>query len=663
MTLVENVQEIQTHPHDFGPKTLRLLPLSTTPYGLPVYGVSAQTLARLFSEHIDAVQVNEIAESIQKLVGFPCIVRSSGLYEDGEHEAHAGAFESRVSATEADIRNAITAVLADASNKLTRLEDFSLLIQPYKKPLYTGVFFTRDPRGSLLSLIAWSPGATPQVVSGTESTEYLFHRRHLETLPFPWMQPLVEAALRIESDQEGPQDIEWIYTESGYFIVQTRPITTIPSDSYVAMKHVEDSMPHTDFYLDMSGVAENYPHPTPLTYSLLSHLYCADGPISHVYTTLGIAHTSSQPFRLCNGFLYTDKEAELRTFFPSHSYFGKKTLRSHWKSWAGILTTYTNSVALERIQADVNTQDSLYTELVEARLHSEHIHIASIDELRKYLQQVYIPIFKTNLYASRAESRAHALLGTDRVHLMAQLLEECAPVRVIEPPLHLPQGNSLATEDTSVCTYSSHRPPRAQSTQVELTSHERQTLIAASEMMRLREYARIITAWCAHHTRLYAQEHAQAYGLTPYDSLFLTFDDLTRGEMSAQTVHDRKCKYEKNLRALPAILSTLPLHEVGEVRVISSGKARGYVVDESHLQTLGDAREYILFTETLRPDLVRFFPNIVGIVSLMGSTLSHLAIVARENNIPVIVDPTCTVLTNGTYMMDIDTDAVSAPHK
>ena len=171
------------------------------------------------------------------------------------------------------------------------------------------------------------------------------------------------------------------------------------------------------------------------------------------------------------------------------------------------------------------------------------------------------------------------------------------------------------------------------------------------------------SAWCAHHTRAYATERVVAHGLSKSDAPFITLDELRRGTIPAHLVRDRKDVYEKASSNLPSVLSTLPLEEQGDVRVISQGKARGWVVDETHLLHAEPTKDYILFTDTLRPDLVRHFPRIKAIITRAGSTLSHLAIVARESHIPVVVDPHCAVLTDGTYMMDIDTSTVLSPHK
>jgi phosphohistidine swiveling domain-containing protein len=70
-----------------------------------------------------------------------------------------------------------------------------------------------------------------------------------------------------------------------------------------------------------------------------------------------------------------------------------------------------------------------------------------------------------------------------------------------------------------------------------------------------------------------------------------------------------------------------------QIKGVSAGVAEGY------LKTINDTdlKDNILYTELLTPDLTKYFGNITGIVSENGGMLSHLAIMAREQNIPVVV--------------------------
>jgi pyruvate,water dikinase len=72
-------------------------------------------------------------------------------------------------------------------------------------------------------------------------------------------------------------------------------------------------------------------------------------------------------------------------------------------------------------------------------------------------------------------------------------------------------------------------------------------------------------------------------------------------------------------------------HNIG----VSSGIGEGIFVTKANIGTVTGKK--ILYTEVLSPDIVQYFDSIVGIVSNSGGMLSHLAIMAREAKIPVVV--------------------------
>ncbi len=70
---------------------------------------------------------------------------------------------------------------------------------------------------------------------------------------------------------------------------------------------------------------------------------------------------------------------------------------------------------------------------------------------------------------------------------------------------------------------------------------------------------------------------------------------------------------------------------------VSAGSAEGILTIREDLGTHQETAQ-ILYTETLTPDLVQYFGEIKGIVSSHGGVLSHLAILAREQHIPVVTN-------------------------
>ncbi|MBL0057974.1 MAG: hypothetical protein IPP35_02385 [Elusimicrobia bacterium] len=76
----------------------------------------------------------------------------------------------------------------------------------------------------------------------------------------------------------------------------------------------------------------------------------------------------------------------------------------------------------------------------------------------------------------------------------------------------------------------------------------------------------------------------------------------------------------------------------GKYLGVSAGTAEGFLVtvDELGSPERKD-QKMVLFSENLSPNLVTYFDRIQGILSHNGGLLSHLAILARERRLPVMV--------------------------
>ncbi len=596
---IENAQSIKTHPQDFGPKTTRLLLLAGDDIGLPVYGVSAHRLVALCEPSLDS-GIQTLSEEIARTVPAPCIIRSSGLHEDGTEHAHAGEYRSIVADTNNDITRALTEVLNDAQKKLGKLSGFSLLIQPYKKPHYTGVFFSRDPRGGLLSMMAWSSGATPHVVSGSDSIECTFHRNKVHQLPFRWMHAIVATGLMLEEKYGQPQDIEWVYDGVRVYIVQTRPITTIPTELSKLYLILEKERPR-NIYLERSGPAEAYPHPVPLTYSLLAYLYRSGGPIHDVYATHRI-HTGTAPLLTRVGaYLYTDKEAELTNFYPSHSYFGGTKLKPHIARLSGLWKTFRTGMAFAQIQTDTSIYQKNREALDTALTLAEDADIKTWNELQVLLTNLYRVIFEINLVTFVAESKLKTHLKKNEMLIPLLLAELGAPLYPART--RYPHGNSLAIEDASLFT----NPEKSSARSVIATAHTdataRRYAADLAQMLTLREAARCGSAWCAHHTRTVALHIADTCSIPPMLAPYMIFEELESGSAIESILRTRAEYHTAGIKITPPrVLTTCPTELETAVRIISHGYARGLVVDEEYLSknvTVG--KEYILYTPALAP--------------------------------------------------------------
>jgi pyruvate,water dikinase len=92
----------------------------------------------------------------------------------------------------------------------------------------------------------------------------------------------------------------------------------------------------------------------------------------------------------------------------------------------------------------------------------------------------------------------------------------------------------------------------------------------------------------------------------------------------------------KNQYNFPSRLTNLSITPAQTLTAVSTGSAEGVL--KSADQILLDDRNIILYTKVLSPELTKYFPQISGIVSEQGGLLSHLAIIAREKNLPVLVN-------------------------
>ena len=107
---------------------------------------------------------------------------------------------------------------------------------------------------------------------------------------------------------------------------------------------------------------------------------------------------------------------------------------------------------------------------------------------------------------------------------------------------------------------------------------------------------------------------------------------LVRHTNQLRPKNKRKPTYSSQTR-LPTVLSSVPLQNSSVLRCLSTGEARGKLIS---LEAVKKEEKGILFTTLLTPDLVQHFPQLKGILSQEGGLLSHLAIMAREQGIPVI---------------------------
>jgi rifampicin phosphotransferase len=244
-------------------------------------------------------------------------VRSSAVDEDSSAHSFAGQMESYLfQKTKEDIEKSLLACLASAFGERAikyRLEkkiaigaiEAAVVIQSMVEGEKSGVFFTAHPvTGSRKhGLITACYGLGEGIVSGTCNTdEYVVSHddRSVEVKPttkdlqvvfdmqkgsgvmethvakelqeLPCLKASEAAALaeigrNIAAALRRPQDIEWTISGNEIFILQTRPVTSLPPHK---------DLPHNEIVWDNSNIQESYCGvTTPLTFSYANKAYRA----------------------------------------------------------------------------------------------------------------------------------------------------------------------------------------------------------------------------------------------------------------------------------------------------------------------------------------------------------------------------------------------------
>lgn len=226
----------------------------------------------------------EIKNHLLTLGDGPFAVRSSAVDEDGSESSFAGQLESFLQVPPKDVLSKIAEVRDSAFResvlvyRSTRGYDGppatpAVLIQQMIQPESAGVAFSRDPLdpGASHVVISATAGLAERLVAGeVEGDEYRVDRNGdgvSATVQGPSAVltdkeaiSVAELALKAEQHFGAPQDIEWAIQDSKLYIVQSRPITTLPSGTRTVW--------------DNSNIVESYSGVTsPLTFSFARYVY------------------------------------------------------------------------------------------------------------------------------------------------------------------------------------------------------------------------------------------------------------------------------------------------------------------------------------------------------------------------------------------------------
>lgn len=632
-------KQISSYPQQVGAKTRNLAQLIEKGFNVPPFiavpcnevlalcGVNSSPHVRSAGKIIfDKKQLQQLAKMIvNKLPCASYAVRSSALIEDTFEHSYAGQFTTKVAQPPENLATAMYEVLKQAAHYLKgKMGDFSLLIQEYIEPEIAGVTFTRNPLGGREMVIEYHHGRGEELVSGKIKPQ----RKQ-----FYWQQPTkrfeaegfdqaFENFKALERLYKWPQDIEWCYKNGIWYILQTRPLTTISAQQYEQNLFLDNQFPAKQhFFWQKTGISESVPRPTPFALNLLTKIYKSNGPVAKVYKKHNIRYVPTNFLHIIGNELYVDMEAELTTLLPCFSYFQNNTLNSQPKAHQlqGLWHSIRNIISLNALQRSVFRSDIKYHELFEQLC----LRLAAKVDINQTLQKLvdrflkdYELIYEINLLAgmSLKQKKEHFRGTPPNSQHIASLI---APFTMV--------GNSLDIADKSHFRgfQSQHQP---------------------SPWLQLREYGRWLTVKNMSLLREKLIDLAKKIQLSkPHYIYFFTLEELQQAKKLKESLALRRYRtYQKyNKYTSPAVLSSIPLEE-NKTRplMVSPGSATGMLVSLQQLKENPQWKNVIIYAQSLTPDLTEYFDKVKGIISEQGGLLSHLAIMAREKGLPVMVGVT-----------------------
>ena len=283
----------------------------------PAEGAS-RLLARAKECALTSAETETIVAAYRSLGAERVAVRSSGLAEDGAHDAHAGVYLTELNvSTAAEVVTAVHACWASVvapralAYRAHRTGDplgagMAVVLQVMVAAERSGVVFTRDPGDRRRAVVSAVYGLGEGLVSGTVDADTTYvdrdsgavldthrglkedavvsrtdgsgvdldpvaaARRDRFALTADEITEIWRAGRTLEARAGCPQDVEWAYDADGkLWILQSRPITTI-SDDDAAVSTSDGTLR----IWDNSNIIESFGAVTlPLTFSFAQHVY------------------------------------------------------------------------------------------------------------------------------------------------------------------------------------------------------------------------------------------------------------------------------------------------------------------------------------------------------------------------------------------------------
>ena len=576
----------------------------------------------------------------------------------------------------------------------------NILVQRMVDAEFAGVLFTHDPASESLSLIELVRGTADKLVTGLVPPDAFRFGRLSGRLvgdrqPPIDLGPLVEIGRRVEALFGAPQDIEWTYAGGRFFLVQSRDISRVMKKETDAPAIREEwrrvldlaagASPDATVFVQ-NEMSEVLPRPTPLSLSLVQSLWAGGGSVDQACAALNLPYPVDERAPdyavALFGRLYVDARQNaaraLRLTAP-----GLRRLRN---SAAAIETAFR-----EQFLPEFEGEMALLAATDFDKLSTGEL-IAAVQRIRSnFLRRTHVEVSIVNIAANLFLQDAKQKLAADRLDPLSFLtpteLNEFQ--RITSAAAGLPQADRKAALEKGI----GHRAtldyelsqPRYIEAPAELNAvaaipapafkaAEADAGVKMSEetlrSVRLARRYEVLKEDAKHYAlREIAALRRAVLALDRrlrFDGLIfhLTFDEVARLGGEAETL--RAVAGERKARAaafdqvapLPVKLTLAELEnaaaglaasgpadgQVRGTRVSGTGtvEGRACVVQASDAEAGADIPGFrdgdIVVSKMVSPAWIPYFSRAGGFVCEVGGWLSHTAIVARESNVPLIVN-------------------------
>jgi phosphohistidine swiveling domain-containing protein len=661
---VIELREISQYENFLGSKTLNLKKCADWGFDVPKFialpsNISNDLLA-------DEIFRKKIAQEVKAILPSDrYAVRSSALIEDGKSQSYAGQFLTKINLSGDGLERGIFEVLKQAEAFLHGdLARFSLIIQEYILADISGVTFTRNPNGGREMMIEHGFCEGEKIVSGEikpEKVAFYWNEQFPSILPASFfIDQVVEKFKELEIKNDFPQDIEWCKKDNQFYLLQTRPITTISQAQYAQIVFLDQILPQNEkYFFEKTEISEIAPRPATATYDLLQLIYTKNGPVDKVYEKYGVSYENTQFLKIIGNELFVDKEKELQGLLPAYTYLRSKEFIPKFHNLSKLWPTLRNLFFLNTIKT--KDCEKIFAELKTKIEEDVSGGVGTGTALEKFLDD-YALIFETNLLSGLSIKKAKLLLKNEPITFTEILAGYSHFIDLtkyqIEPPWGA-VGNSLEFLDEADFIANNITGSSASEKMItwwkkipEYRKKMMQSMLAEAIIYnRLRELGRWLTIKNINALRSSLLDFAKKNEFEEVkDVFFANFDAVLNGGLDESNCVKNKRVYAKYAHfCLPNSITSSVITKESKTSGVSSGLANGILQSQEFIEAKNNKDgKIILYTEILSPDLTKYFNRISGIVSNNGGLLSHLAIMAREKNIPVVVGYS---ITNGKFKL------------